>query len=270
MNIEEIINKVPNYESFLTVEEMDASTRSLQENYPDIVSVKLVGHSRKGHPIECITIGTGELQALCFALPHPNEPIGAMTMEFLTKELAENESLRDSLNFTWHIIKCIDPDGTRLNEGWFKGPFDIFTYSRNFYRPGGHEQVEWTFPISYKTLDFNSPIPETKALMNLIEEIQPDFMYSLHNAGFGGAYWYITHDLPELYEDLRNSALKQEVPLNLGEPEAPFIKEFSPAVFKMMSAIDEYEHTLKYTGKALNGMLEHRVQIMRNSLMKTA
>jgi hypothetical protein len=171
-------------------------------------------------------------------------------MEFFSRALAEDQSLCEELGFTWYIIKCIDPDGTRLNERWFKGPFNIYNYTKNFFRPVGYEQVEWTFPIDYKELHFNSPIPETQALMKIIDETAPEFMYSLHNAGFGGAYWYMTHDISELYEGLLNSARKQNVALSLGEPESPDVTEFSPAVFEMMSARNIYDYTEKYTGKA--------------------
>src|SRR5690606_4277316 len=112
-----------------------------------------------------------------------------------------------------------------------------------------YEQVEWTFPIDYKEMHFHSPLPETKALMNIIDEIKPEFMYSLHNAGFGGAYWYISHDIPEIYDDLRNSSNKQGVALSLGEPEAPYITEFSPAVFQIMGAAQSYDYQEKFTGK---------------------
>lgn len=49
--------------------------------------------------------------------------------------------------------------------------------------------MEWTFPVDYKELHFHDPLPETQALMNIIDEIKPEFMYSLHNAGFGGSFF---------------------------------------------------------------------------------
>lgn len=249
MNIQEIVDKVPPYPAFLTVEEMDESTRELEKEFPSIVQVFEAGTSRKGHPILCMKIGNGPKNALCFACPHPNEPIGAMTMEFFSRALAEDDKLREELGFTWYIIKCIDPDGVRLNEKWFKGPFTIYHYTKNFYRPIGYEQVEWTFPIDYKELHFHESLPETQALMNIIDETSPQFMYSLHNAGFGGAYWYLSHDLPAIYDSLRNSASKQNVSLSLGEPEEPFIKKFSPAIFKSMSIKDAYDYVETYTKK---------------------
>lgn len=249
MNIQSIVDKVPDYKVFLTVDEMDKSTSKLAEEFPDIVTVFEAGKSRKGHSIQCIKIGNGPKNALCFACPHPNEPIGAMTMEYFSRALAEDDNLRKELGFTWYIIKCIDPDGVRLNEEWFKGPFNIYNYTKNFFRPVGYEQVEWTFPIDYKEMHFHNPLPETEALMKIIDETKPEFMYSLHNAGFGGAYWYISKDIPETYEGLRKSATKQDVALNLGEPEAPYITEFSPAIFQIMGASQEYDYTVEFTGK---------------------
>ncbi|MEK5379799.1 M14 family zinc carboxypeptidase [Niallia sp. FSL W8-0635] len=249
MNIQKIVDSVPDYQSFLTVDELDESAFKLADEFPEEVEIFVAGYSRNNHPIQCLKIGNGSRNALCFALPHPNEPIGAMTMEYFSRVLAENKELREELDYTWYIIKCIDPDGTLLNEAWFKGPFNIYQYTKNFYRPVGYEQVEWTFPIDYKNMHFNEPLPETKALMDIIDRISPDFMYSLHNAGFGGAYWYISHDIPKLYDGLRQSAIKQQVSLSLGEPEAPFIKEFSPAVFQTMGAAQHYDYLEKFTGE---------------------
>lgn len=252
MNIRSVVENVLDYKAFLTVDEMDESCRKLANEFPDIVTVFEAGKSRKGHSILCMKIGDGPKNALCFACPHPNEPIGAMTLEYFSRALAEDAELREELGFTWYLIKCIDPDGVRLNENWFKGPFNVYNYTKNYYRPIGYEQVEWTFPIDYKELHFHSPLPETQALITLIQETKPKFMYSLHNAGFGGAYWYITHDFPELYEDLRGIATKQGIPLNLGEPEEPFVTKFSPAIFKNMTIGEAYDFIEKFTGEKPN------------------
>jgi hypothetical protein len=249
MKFQYIVDQVPDYQSFLTVEELDESSRKLAEEFPGVVTLFEAGTSRNGHPILAMKIGDGPKKALCFACPHPNEPIGAMTLEYFSRALAENDELREELGFTWYMIKCVDPDGVRLNENWFKGPFNIYNYTRNYFRPIGYEQVEWTFPVDHKELHFHEPLPETRALMSLMEEIKPSFVYSLHNAGFGGAYWYISRDLPELYEDLRNSAVRQDIPLNLGEPEEPFITKFSPAIFETMSIGQAYDFMEQFTGE---------------------
>ncbi|MHC8514294.1 M14 family zinc carboxypeptidase [Sporosarcina sp. ITBMC105] len=243
---EEVIRNIPNYEEFLTVDEMDANSHKLAEEYPDVVDIFEIGRTRENHPLYCLKIGEGSKNALMFGLPHPNEPIGAMMLEYFSRELASNEQLRSELDYTWYIIKAWDADGTKLNEGWFKGPFTLYNYARNFFRPAGHQQVDWTFPIEYKQLKFNNSIPETIAMKELIDKIKPEFIYSLHNAGFGGAYWYITHEVSELYDELRESAVTHGVPLSLGEPEAPFCEAYSPAIYQSLGIRQNYDYLEKY------------------------
>ena len=211
-DLAKILASVPDYQVFLAVDELTASSRQLAAQYPDVVQALEIGQSRRGEPIEGLKIGDGTRTALLFAMPHPNEPIGSMMLEFLAARLAEDQALRESLGYTWYLIKCIDPDGTRLNEGWFQGPFTVKNYARHYYRPPSFQQIEWTFPVDYETLHFDSPLPETQALMSLIEEIRPDFIYSLHNSGFGGAYFYISEEAPGLYERFYSMVEGQDLP----------------------------------------------------------
>jgi hypothetical protein len=242
-----ILDDVPDYRRFLTVKELDESSFSLARKYPGVVGISEVGSSRNSYPIQCLKIGQGRRNAFVFGCPHPNEPIGAMMLAYLTERLAADDALREELGFTWHIIKCSDPDGTMLNEGWFPGPYTPLNYARNFFRPASHQQVEWTFPIHYKTLNFDRPIPETQALMKITDSVKPDFMFSLHNAGFGGAYWYLTDEAPQLYEQLARFALSQKVPLSLGEPEVPYATRFAQAVYRIPGSRDSYEYYAKFT-----------------------
>jgi hypothetical protein len=243
-----ILDDVPNYQVFLTVDELKASTRRLASRYPSIVEVERIGHSRQGDPIEAIKIGDGPRKALLFAMPHPNEPIGSMMLEYLSLRLAEDDALRESLGYTWYLVKCIDPDGTRLNEGWFKGPFSIENYARHYYRPPAYQQVAWTFPIHYKTLHFDNPPPETRALMALIEQVRPDFMYSLHNSDFGGVYFFIWEEAPPLYEPFHKLVDSQGLPLHLGEPEMPYEIAYASAIYKDSSITAEYDYLEEQTG----------------------
>ena len=252
----EIIAEVPEYQAFLTVDELNERTRELAADYPDLVQILSLGKSQKGDQIEAIKIGSGSKNALVFAMPHPNEPIGSMMVDYFSQRLADDDELRNALDFTWYLIKSVDPDGMRLNEGWFKGPFTITNYARDFYRPPSHQQVEWTFPINYKEMDFSSPLPETQALMGLIEEIKPDLIYSLHNAGFGGVYFYISHDLKTLWPDFYELVKSQELPLHLGEAEAPWMNQFAEAIFETPSITQAYDFIEKQGGnpaKALTG-----------------
>lgn len=241
-----IIANVPEYKVFNTVAEMDANSQKLAAEYPDRVSISEIGKTRAGLPLYCLKIGSGSNNALLLGCPHPNEPIGAMMLEYFSRALAEDPALLKELDYTWYIIKSWDADGTTLNEGWFKGPFTIYNYARNFYRPPGVQQVDWTFPIDYKNVHFHSPIPETKAVMDLIEATRPVFNYTLHNAGFGGVYYYISRPAEEIYDALRGAANKNGVPLNLGEPEAPYIERYSPAVYRGLGMAEGYDYYEQY------------------------
>ncbi len=242
-----LLENIPDYKEFLTLEELDASSRALAEKYPDVVSLFEMGRTKDDHPLLCLKIGSGSKNALMFGCPHPNEPIGTMMLEYFTENLAKDKALRDELDYTWYVVKAWDADGLRLNEKWLKGPYTIYNYSRNFFRPAGHRQVDWTFPVDYKQLHFHDSIPETKAMMKLIDEIKPAFIYSLHNAGFGGVYWYMSGSLPALYDDMYAAANKVQVPLNLGEPEAPYCVSFAPAIYQSLGIEQEYDYMEKYS-----------------------
>jgi len=242
-----ILDDVPDYKDFLCVDELNASTRQLAADYPDVVELLNIGTSRSGESIEAIKLGHGPKTALLFGMPHPNEPIGSMMLEFFSRRLAEDDELWDGLGYTWYLVKCIDPDGARLNEGWFKGPFSLENYARNYYRSPAYQQVAWTFPIDYKTLHFNQPIPETRALMRLIEQVRPDFMYSLHNSEFGGVYYYLWEAAPPLYDRFHKLVESQGLPLHRGEPERPYEEEFASAIYRDVSITREYDYLEKHT-----------------------
>jgi hypothetical protein len=245
---ETILEETPHYKTFYSVDELNASSEKLAYEHPDKVKIFKIGRSRNGDDIKALRIGKGKKTALLFGFPHPNEPIGSMTLEYLTGRLVEDPTL-GKLDYAWFIVKCADPDGARLNEGWFKGPFTPLNYALNYYRPPGFQQIEWTFPIKYKTINWNKPIPETRALMRLMKNKKPQFMYSLHNSGFGGVYFYVSAPCKPLYAIFQDFAKKEKLPLHLGEPEAPHIKRLAKAIFKMPTSAETYEFLKKHTDK---------------------
>jgi len=255
-SIKRLLENIPDYKCFLTIEEMDESSRKLAASYPDVVTLTEIGKSRSGHALLCLKIGNGERNAIMYGLPHPNEPIGTMLMEHFTQRLAEDKELRDDLGYTWYILKAQDPDGYKLNEGWIKGPFTIHNYARNFFRPAMQQQTDWTFPIDYKELHFHDVLPETQAMKDLIDSVKPHFMYSLHNAGFGGVFWYITRALPSAYEPLREVARKHAVPLHNGEPESPTIEILSQAFYRIPGIDEEYDYLEKYGVKDIPSVIK--------------
>ncbi|NUR83466.1 MAG: dehydrogenase [Nonomuraea sp.] len=194
-----------------TVDVVTAKLREICALYPDLCSTETIGHSRSGEPLVMLTIGHGGEHALVIGGPHANEPVGFLTVLRLARLLCEGE--RHGL--TWHLIGCVDPDGARLNEGWYGGPFTVAHHHRHVYRPALADQPEWTFPVNLGRKRFDRPLPETRALMRVIDDLRPAFLFSLHNADFGGAYFQISRDLPGLPEALADLALAHGVPLDL-------------------------------------------------------
>ncbi len=242
MDVYQLIADVPDYQEFLTVQELSASSRDLARRYPKLVTLQTIGTSLEGRPIEMLTIGNGARTALLLGTPHPNEPIGTLTLEFLSRRLCEDDDLREELGYTFLIIKCADPDGTVLNEGWFKEPFTPLTYALNFYRPPHREQVEWSFPVHYKTLHFTNTCPETRAVMEVMEHNRPTFLYSLHNAGFCGVYFYVSRPLPGLFPRLRRVVASQGLPIHQGEPEVPYLKRFEEGMYSLFGVQETYDY----------------------------
>jgi hypothetical protein len=242
MDTYQIISDVPPYGEFMSVAELSASSRELARRFPKLVTLQTIGTSTEGRPIELLTIGSGKRKALLIGTPHPNEPIGTLTLEFLSRRLCEDDDLRDELDYTFLIIKCADPDGTLLNEGWFKQPFSPLTYALNFYRPPAREQIEWSFPVHYKTLHFTESCPETRAVMGVMEEHRPTFLYSLHNAGFCGAYFYVSRPLPGLFPRLRRVVASQRLAMHRGEPEAPYVKTFEEGIYGLFGVQERYDY----------------------------
>jgi len=232
---------IPDYQEFLTPEELHESSVQLVEEFPHLAQLQETGTSTEGRPIELLTIGNGPKAALFIGAPHPNEPIGTLTLDFLSRLLCERQDLREQLGYTFLIVKVSDPDGLALNTGWFKEKFSPLTYALNYYRPPQDEQVEWGFPIHYKTLRFTTPPAETQAVMQLMEQYRPTFLYSLHNASFCGVYFYLTRRLPTLFAQLHQLVAEHGLPLHRGEPEVPYIQAWDQAIYPLFGAREQYD-----------------------------
>ncbi len=249
MDLNSILQTIPAYQEFLTLEELHQSSVRLAEEFPQAARLQVVGASTEGRPIELLTIGHGKHTALFLGAPHPNEPIGTLTLEFLSRLLCERSDLREQLDCTFLIVKVSDPDGLALNEGWFKGAFSPLKYALNYYRPPQDEQVEWGFPIHYKTLHFTTPPAETQVVMQIMERRRPTILSSLHNASFCGVYFYVSRCLPELFPQLHQLVADYALPLHSGEPEVPYIQPWDRAIYPLFGAQEGYDFLEKNLGE---------------------
>ena len=248
------LDTVPDFDRFAGVDEVVGELARLAERHPSVAVLRRIGTSRLGEPLLCLTVGDGPAQGVVVGMPHPNEPIGGLTAMHLARRMCEDPALRRSVGYTWHIVGCIDPDGTRLNEAWFTGEFTPCRYGRHFYRPAGDEQVEWTFPLAYKDAYFDRVLPETLAWMRLIDDVRPTFMTSLHNSERGGVFYYVSRPEPALHPALKALPLRYGLPLHLGEPEHPSVRRLDDAIFLALNARALYDY-LESIGQKFDGQI---------------
>lgn len=236
MAFSDYLTCVPELDRVCTVDEVNSAVDQLVAESPSICRVRRIGTSRQGEPLRLLSVGHGTRNALVIGCPHPNEPIGLLTVTHLARLIAATPELREGIDFAWHFIPCIDPDGTRLNEGWFAGPHTIRGYHSDFYRPALRDQPEWTFPVLDERAYFDRTLPETEALARVIDELRPRFQYSLHNADFGGVFFILNAEVPGVADDLAAVAAQLEVPLSLGPVDTLGWPSAGPAVYLMPPA----------------------------------
>lgn len=233
MQLAEYMRQVPDLVRFPSVDALHAEPDTLVAAHPDLVSVRRIGTARSGEPLRVLTVGEGPADAVVIGGPHPNEPVGGLTVCVLAALLCRDAALRAELGYRWHLVPCADPDGTRLNEGWFGRPGDRRAYAEHFYRPDPVEQVEWTFPLAGEEYRFDRTLPETAALMRLMDEVEPSLVCSLHNGEHQGVFFYLNRDDVELAGQLAELAGREGLPLHHGEPELPGSRLIAPAVYAM-------------------------------------
>lgn len=230
------LDSVPDLDRIPSVDEVNAAVDALVARAPGRCQVRRIGTSRLGEPLRLLSVGHGSRHALVIGCPHPNEPIGLLTVVQLAALVADHPELSDGIGYTWNFVPCIDPDGTRLNEGWFAGPHTIRRYHDNFYRPALRDQPEWTFPVLDERAYFDRTLPETDALIRVIDELRPRFQYSLHNADFGGVFFILNKAVPGAAGDLAAVAARQQVPLSRGQIDTLGWPSAGPAVYLMPPA----------------------------------
>lgn len=224
--------------TFPTVDELLSDFDDRAEREPE-VHKRRIGTSRLGEAIHEFIIGDGPRHVIVVGGVHPNEPIGFHTVARLADSLVDDPST--AMGLTWHIVPCIDPDGTRLNEGWFSDPSQRTHYARHFYRPAPDEQIEWSFPFTYKRAHFDAVIPETFALMRLIDETSPILLVGLHNAELGGVYYYLNRQLAGAVDSLHAIPAHFGLPLEAGEPESADSHAYGEAVYHAPLSLERYD-----------------------------
>ncbi|MFE9452270.1 M14 family zinc carboxypeptidase [Streptomyces sp. NPDC006739] len=210
------------------MDELAARAASLVTRHPRDARLRRVGTSRAGTPLWLLSVGHGSRQALVVAGPHANEPVGGATALRLAERALADPRLTEGADTTWNLLLCLDPDGSRRNEGWLAGPYTLDHYFRNFFRPGFLEQPEW-LPDGADA----AALPETRALLGLQDELRPFLQCSLHGVDVGGGFVELTHDLPGLAQRVAHSATRLGIPRELGAYDTLYWPTVGPAVYRI-------------------------------------
>ncbi len=105
-----VVEGVPDYREFMTVDELVVSSRRLVREHDDVAELVEVSSTRTGEPLYALVLHGGESRrVLAFAFPHPNEPVGSLTLEYLSWRLARDRDLLSEVDATWVRVKVADP-----------------------------------------------------------------------------------------------------------------------------------------------------------------
>jgi hypothetical protein len=236
---DDVLAAVPEYDRYPGLAALETSTDRLAAAHPEI-EVWTPGASRAGRPVRCLELPGGPRQALLVGLPHPEEPVGTLALEYLLPLLADG--LAAELGFGFSVVKAADPDAALLNEPWFAEPYDLAGFLLRVYRPPLHDQFEWTFPVAYKRYEFTRPLPEAAAVMRVVARRPLDFYMALHNSNFSGAYFYLSAEDRILQEQLAEVMAAAGLPPHRGEPEVPYLRTLAPGIFRAFSLADDYDY----------------------------
>ncbi|MFJ3887197.1 M14 family zinc carboxypeptidase [Streptomyces rubrogriseus] len=218
-----------------TVAEVTEAARRLVSRSPGTGRLRRVGTSRAGRPILMLSVGHGPRHVLVVARPHPDEPVGGATALALAERVADGDRRSPATDpdaVTWDIVLCLDPDGAALSEGIetaTAGPAPTLApYYRAAFRPVAAEQPEWA-PI------VGRPLPESRALFDVIDDLRPVLQCSLHNVDAGGTWAQLTRDLPELAAPFAASAAALGVPVQHGTYDALYWENPAPGIHVLPS-----------------------------------
>lgn len=244
ININKVLGSLPAFKSFRSVAQLNKFTEALRKDRR--FSVEIAGRSGLGAPIYHVSFGTGKLKVLFVGYPHPNEPVGGLTVLALLTLLKDGCPELAGLDIEWHIVPCAAPDGAALAEGWTLRPFSFRRLMEHYFRKDPCHDIESTFPIDYKKLRFSKPVPETRALMQVLRKARPDLYYSLHNASQEGAFFLVGRDLGEKYYAQFHRLMRGlNLPLNKN-PLPMAVKTYSGSVYSEILIRAEYDSLNKF------------------------
>ncbi|GAX50230.1 M14 family zinc carboxypeptidase [Streptomyces olivochromogenes] len=212
-----------------TLGELLRRARAAVAARPGALRLRAVGTSRAGRPLWLLSAGHGPRHILTVAGAHANEPVGGVTSLSLAERFAREPALLQESGCTWNFLLCLDPDGASLAGRWLTGmpgermpgeglPGEgrvaeasptLRGYYRRFYRPAFAAQPEFP-PVAS---DPRPVMPESEALVRLIDELRPVVQFSLHGVEVGGSFLQLTRAVPGAAAAYRRIAADLGIPL---------------------------------------------------------
>lgn len=222
----------PTVDAYPGVAGVVASASAFVRFRPGLCTLRVVGRSREGRPLYVLTVGRDRPRVrnvLVVAGPHADERVGAASAMRIAERVALDPRLHAGAGAAWHFLLCLDPDGTLRTESGpavRRTPAEHFRYA---YRPPADEQPEWAPSIR----PADDALPESEALIALIDELRPVLQCSLHGNDIGGAWVQLTRELPGLAEALGKICAERDVPVQTGTYDALYWPETGPGVYLM-------------------------------------
>ncbi|WP_407565091.1 M14 family zinc carboxypeptidase [Streptomyces sp. 184] len=212
------------------MDDLTRTARDLVRRHPSRCRLRQVGASRAGEPLWLLSAGHGSRNVLVVSGAHANEPAGgAAVAELACRAVRGGPDGRQDRAAAWHFLLCLDPDGARHTEAWTRHPGTLERQLRHFYRPAADQQPEWLPPPGTRA----APLPETRALLTVLDELRPVLQISLHANDAGGAWAQLTHDLPGAPAALAHAAAGVAVPLAVAPVDTLHMPSAGPGVFLM-------------------------------------
>ncbi|WP_327289527.1 M14 family zinc carboxypeptidase [Streptomyces sp. NBC_01198] len=214
-------------DAYPTVSGVAAAARLLSARHPDLCRMRLAGESRAGRPLWLLSVGHGRRHVLVVAGPHPDEQAGGGAVLWLAEQAVADRHRMADADLTWDFLLCLDPDGTLLNETGPAGPRPPAVHFRHTYRPAAGEQPERAG--SFRAA--GDELPETYALLAVIDELRPFLQCTLHGTDVGGSSVRLTADIPGLAEPFGKYAAELDIPVQAGTYDTLFWQGSGPGVY---------------------------------------
>jgi hypothetical protein len=144
--------------------------------------------------------------------------VGSATALRLAERVAGRPELHAGVGVSWHFLLCLDPDGAALTEGAPAGPRSLVRHFRYAYRAPDDEQPE----VAPAIRAAGDQLPESQALVDLIDELRPRLQCSLHGDVVGGSRVRLSRELPGLAELAAELSAQRDVPVHVGGCDEPY------------------------------------------------